>query len=551
MLLPTHTLLCGLSHLKLLRTGSPFKGRQNRVSIYPETLPDRLASMLPPISDEVKIILKVVSILSVSLVFFRVQRPSLPPGPFSIPFLGSPFSVPKSNFHVWYSKWLHTYGPISYFGVFGRHFIVLNTPEVIEDLFEVRSKIYCSRPRMVMAGDLVGRDKSMLFLPYGERFKETQRLLHVFLKQSTLSKHWPLQEQATRGLLSKFLSSPDDFEKHIRTSVSAAIVRLVYGHQIRNHNDILVTLAESLGSLTDTASEPGRWLVDSFPALRFVPTWFPGASFKRWAAAAHLQCEQFTRMPYEQVKLSLAEGTGLPSFTKDLLEESSGTLSAEAEDLMMYASASLYIGGTNTVISPVILFVLMMCRNPDIQRTAQREIDSLLGEDNTPRMEDVSMLPFVECIMKEIFRFSPPAPLLIHSPIQDDVYKGFLIPKGSVVIANIWGMTRNLYVEPEVFNPDRFLGSSPERDPSDYIFGYGRRACPGDEFTRSTLLLTFTQILWAFDISPALDPLGNPVIPAVEFTGGYIRQPAPFKCSIKPRSSEKAEIIQNMEDTGE
>jgi hypothetical protein len=68
-----------------------------------------------------------------------------------------------------------------------------------------------------MAGDLVGRDKSMLFLPYGERFKETQRLLHVFLKQSTLSKHWPLQEQATRGLLSKFLSSPDDFEKHIRT----------------------------------------------------------------------------------------------------------------------------------------------------------------------------------------------------------------------------------------------------------------------------------------------------------------------------------------------
>jgi hypothetical protein len=149
------------------------------------------------------------------------------------------------------------------------------------------------------------------------------------------------------------------------------------------------------------------------------------------------------------------------------LEESSGTLSAEAEDLMMYASASLYIGapdsslyspkprliytlsgGTNTVcspysrisasvndviiqvISPVILFVLMMCRNPDIQRTAQREIDSLLGEDNSPRMEDVSMLPFVECIMKEIFRFSPPAPLLIHSPIQDDVYKGFLIPKG-------------------------------------------------------------------------------------------------------------------------
>jgi hypothetical protein len=64
---------------------------------------------------------------------------------------------------------------------------------------------------------------------------------------------------------------------HYFSSVSAAIVRLVYGHQIRNHNDILVTLAESLGSLTDTASEPGRWLVDSFPACKLstlIRVWY-------------------------------------------------------------------------------------------------------------------------------------------------------------------------------------------------------------------------------------------------------------------------------------
>jgi cytochrome P450 len=71
----------------------------------------------------------------------------------------------------------------------------------------------------------------------------------------------------------------------------------------------------------------------------------------------------------------------------------------------------------------------MMCRHPEIQRTAQREIDEVL-DDCIPRMEDALKLPFVECIMKEILRFSPPAPLLVHSPIEDDVYQGFLIPKG-------------------------------------------------------------------------------------------------------------------------
>lgn len=40
-------------------------------------------------------------------------------------------------------------GPISYFGIFGRSFVVLNDEEAINELFERRSKIYCSRPRMV------------------------------------------------------------------------------------------------------------------------------------------------------------------------------------------------------------------------------------------------------------------------------------------------------------------------------------------------------------------------------------------------------------------
>jgi hypothetical protein len=78
----------------------------------------------------------------------------------------------------------------------------------------------------------------------------------------------------------------------------------------------------------------------------------------------------------------------------------------------------------------VLLFILMMCRHPEIQRNAQREVDALTSEDNIPRMEDALKLPFVKCIMQELFRFAPPAPLLVHSPIEDDIYQGFLIPKG-------------------------------------------------------------------------------------------------------------------------
>jgi len=33
----------------------------------------------------------------------------------------------------------------------------------------------------------------------------------------------------------------------------------------------------------------------------------------------------------------------------------------------------------------------------------------------------------------------------------------------------------DVYADPETFNPERFLGSSPEQDPRDIVFGFGRR----------------------------------------------------------------------------
>jgi cytochrome P450 len=34
----------------------------------------------------------------------------------------------------------------------------------------------------------------------------------------------------------------------------------------------------------------------------------------------------------------------------------------------------------------------------------------------------------------------------------------------------------NVYAHPMTFNPDRFLGSNPEPDPMDVMFGFGRHA---------------------------------------------------------------------------
>ena len=46
-------------------------------------------------------------------------------------------------------------------------------------------------------------------------------------------------------------------------------------------NDPYLALFEDAITSLVQSSLPGRWLVDIFPILRFVPSWFPGAEWKR------------------------------------------------------------------------------------------------------------------------------------------------------------------------------------------------------------------------------------------------------------------------------
>ena len=79
--------------------------------------------------------------------------------------------------------------------------------------------------------------------------------------------------------------------------------------------------------------------------------------------------------------------------------------------------------------------------------------------------------------------------------VKDDSYRDFHIPKGAVVIPNIWfvavspfqivstekladvrAMTQDpdVYPEPHIFRPERFLDGE-YADPREAVFGFGRR----------------------------------------------------------------------------
>ena len=106
-----------------------------------------------------------------------------------------------------------------------------------------------------------------------------------------------------------------------------------------------------------------------------------------------------------------------------------------------------------------------------------------------------------------------------------------------------------VYANPHAFNPDRFMGTQPEMDPRSFVFGWGRRVCPGRLLAQSSIFLTISKSLAVFDITKPLDANGHIVEPNVQYIPGLVSHPAPFEATIKARSARHIEMILEVEKT--
>lgn len=146
-----------------------------------------------------------------------------------------------------------------------------------------------------------------------------------------------------------------------------------------------------------------------------------------------------------------------------------------------------HLAGADTTTAPVQFAILNAILRPEIQRRAQAELDSVLGSPvsnnfRLPTFEDGPSLPYITALVKESLRWIPVQPIsLPHASLEDDEFRGWRIPKGSVILPNVWTMLHDegTYKDPFTFRPERFLTNiahEAEPDPGEFgAFGFGRR----------------------------------------------------------------------------
>ncbi|KAI3318890.1 putative O-methylsterigmatocystin oxidoreductase [Xylariaceae sp. AK1471] len=527
--------------------------------------------MLLPTSGSTRAfgIIIAVGVAAILLICHRTFRCKshlpLPPGPPGEPLVGHLRVIPAQRPEFQYAKWAKEYNTdILHFNVLGRSIVVLNSIEAAHDLLDKRGANYADRPRFVLF-EVMGWGVTLTFLRWSPQFKLHRKLLQSSFTQSACTVYRPVQIEEARRAARAIITDPNSWEILLRQFSTAVVLRIGFGIEVQEKNDPYIKMTIDVEEATGQGGVPAGNIVDFFPLLRYLPSGVSRIS-KLFRPLTHARCtkqyiQRLHDAPWESVEPSIrAKEQPKPSFVHThfgqyLANEAAGKPNDATIEDLKGAAGAIAIAGGNTTWSTIIVCILSLLKNPEVQANARAEMEEVIGADENgdllrlPTFDDLSQLKYLANVLRETTRWQPLSPLGVpHATLADDEYKGYYIPAGSVVYANVRAMSRDErhYSLPEEFLPERYesvaQGGRGEPLP-DGPFGFGRRACPGENLAMAGVYIMISTLLATMHIQCPTDEQGNEIKPHVTFSDGLSGVPDSFDCRITPRSPRMEELL--------
>uniref|UniRef100_A0A669ETQ9 Cytochrome P450, family 2, subfamily Y, polypeptide 3 n=1 Tax=Oreochromis niloticus TaxID=8128 RepID=A0A669ETQ9_ORENI len=173
-------------------------------------------------------------------------------------------------------------------------------------------------------------------------------------------------------------------------------------------------------------------------------------------------------------------------------------------DNLVSTVLNLFVAGTETTSSTVRYALAVLIKYPKIQEKMQQEIDTVMGKDRCPRMDDRKSLPFSDAVIHEVQRFLDIAPLSApHYALNDISFKGYTIPKVFLIPRHHMYYKEKQWATPRFFNPQHFLDHNGnfKKNPAFMPFSAGKRACVGESLARMELFIFLVSLVQDFSFS--------------------------------------------------
>ncbi|TBU29144.1 cytochrome P450 [Dichomitus squalens] len=402
--------------------------------------------------------------------------------------------------------------------------IVINKAQIAWDLLQKRSEIYSSRPRLIIAHELLSRGLRGLTMPYTKQWRTWRKIQNTGLNVRAALAYREHQTLEATNIHSRFA-----------TSVAFSIA---YGQRTATLEDekyrkngeapCFDCMFTWFRHTTFADMTPGALL--QYPWLMYLPRFMQWFRFK-WDEG-YGKAEKLYMELLKDVEDRLKTGTAKECMATRSLRDQEALGISDVQ--LAFAMAAPFAAGIDTA---------------NAMRGVHEELDRVVGRNRLPTFDDQASLPYLDAFVKELNRWQTITPIGVpHALTADDVYQGHFVPKGTIIVPNIYTMMKDEEMFPDAmrFSPERFLKTDdPRMLDFTLSFGFGRRICPGMHVALQSLYIFFARFMWPFTVKPAQDETGATVLPDMnnQVASGLTRKPAPFKCVIQPRFPDVAGMI--------
>ncbi len=416
---------------------------------------------------------------------------SLPPGSLGLPAIGETLDFFKDG--QFGNKRHKKYGPVFKTSLFGKPTIFLK-----------------------------GAEANQFILTHENQYFEVQwppslkALLGYSLSLQIGAMHQSRRKILAQAFMPRALSSYIDGLQHITEAYTkhwAEQKTLTWYPELRRYT--LDVACKLLIGVDDGANTPlGDYFETWSGGLFSIPLNLPWTTFGRAKRCRKLLLKEIESIirSRQQMQQAQALQAHLPQAQDDALglllqaeDENGARLTVdELKDQILL----LLFAGHETLTSGLATFCQQVAQHPEILERLRTE------QQRSPQaitLETLKEMTYLEQVLKEVLRLTPPVGGVFRKVLQDCTYGGYRLPQNWSVLCQI-GSTHSSpdhYPDPDVFDPDRF---SPERQEKQakysYIpFGGGVRECLGKEFARLEMKLFASHLLrhYQWDLLPNQD----------------------------------------------
>ncbi|EPS66962.1 hypothetical protein M569_07814, partial [Genlisea aurea] len=428
----------------------------------------------------------------------------LPPGPAPWPVVGNLFQL-GSNPHQSLAKLAKIYGPL--FGLrFGQIYtVVISSPDLAREVLQKHDQALSGRMSVEATRSFDHEKMSIGFLPAGDLWRNLRKLLKEQMMTSPrLEASRPLREARLKKLL-EYLNKSCDEGSSVDITDAAFVTTMNLMWTTFFSSELMQfdsggsgEFRETIKGITNVFGAPN--LADYFPILGPLD---PQGIRRKARFHMGKLLDLFGNIIDERLRERSSQQS---SKKQDLLEVLLDLRESSAYQLtnndIRHLFLDLFVGGSATTAMSIEWTMTELLRSPSILKRTQDEMRNLKDQIQE---SDLPKLPYLQALIKEVFRYHPAGPLLIPHRSESNVeIKGCTIPQHTQIMINIWAMGRDetIWSNPDVFDPERFIDKKIDFKGRDFElipFSAGRRICPGIPLAITMFPMAVVTFIHDFD----------------------------------------------------